>query len=170
MNDSSTIRRVHVLAVTPFDSDVQALSRIFSHTAWDLGSAPTLSRALDYLEVNPAPVILTDTALPDATWRDVLAACARMPHSPHLILAASNADDRLWAEALNFGAYDVLTKPFRSQEVFRTVGLAWRLWTEISLGRACRNFKQEIPAAETPRIGPRSAGARETDLIMAAGR
>lgn len=168
MNDTSTARRVHVLAVTPFDSDVQALARIFGHTAWDLSSVPTLSRALDYLNINPAPVILTDTELPDATWKDMLAACSGMPHSPYLILAASNADDRLWAEALNLGAYDVLAKPFRSQEVFRIVGLAWRHWTEIALGRACRHVPRL--GESTPRIAVQSAPGIEPDLVMVAGR
>lgn len=168
MNETSTARRVHVLAVTPFDSDVQALSRIFGHTAWDLSSAPSLSRALDYMHANPAPVILTETVLPDANWKDMLAAAAGMPHSPYLILTASNADDRLWAEALNLGAYDVLSKPYRAQEVFRIVGLAWRHWMEISLGRACRVPQRGIE--NIPRIGSQPARNSAPDLTLAAGR
>jgi len=31
------------------------------------------------------------------------------------------ADERLWAEALNLGAYDVLAKPFDSTEAMRVV-------------------------------------------------
>ena len=167
MNDTSTARRVHVLAVTPFDSDVQALSRIFGHTAWDLSSVPSLSRALEYTKANPAPVILTETELPDATWKDMLAECSGMPHSPYLIITASNADDRLWAEALNLGAYDVLAKPFRSQEVFRIVGLAWRHWTEIAFGRACRHVP--VIGSGIPKIGAQSADSAQHDLVLAAG-
>jgi DNA-binding response OmpR family regulator len=47
-----------------------------------------------------------------------------------LIVTSDLADDRLWAEALNLGAYDVLAKPFRAAEVFRTVSLAWRQWKD----------------------------------------
>jgi len=34
------------------------------------------------------------------------------------------ADERLWAEALNPGAYDMLLTPFEAEEVFRVIG--WR--------------------------------------------
>ena len=38
------------------------------------------------------------------------------------------ADERLWAEALNLGAYDVLAKPFGRTEAMRVVAAAWRAW------------------------------------------
>ena len=37
--------------------------------------------------------------------------------------------ERLWAEALNLGAYDVLAKPYDPTEVVRSVSLAWLQWT-----------------------------------------
>ena len=45
------------------------------------------------------------------------------------------ADDRLWAEALNLGAWDVLAKPFEKSEVLRAVSTAWLDWKN----------KQKIP-------------------------
>jgi DNA-binding response OmpR family regulator len=39
------------------------------------------------------------------------------------------ADDYLWSEALNLGAYDVLAKPFDVEEVVRTVDAARRRCT-----------------------------------------
>jgi DNA-binding response OmpR family regulator len=36
--------------------------------------------------------------------------------------------DRLWAEALNLGAWDVLAKPFDPTEVIRSVKSAWQRW------------------------------------------
>lgn len=38
------------------------------------------------------------------------------------------ADDSLWAEALNVGAYDVLAKPLDRTEVTRVLSLAWLHW------------------------------------------
>jgi DNA-binding response OmpR family regulator len=40
------------------------------------------------------------------------------------------ADERLWAEALNLGAYDVLAKPFDGREVIRILSLAWQHWQD----------------------------------------
>ena len=42
------------------------------------------------------------------------------------------ADDRLWSEALNLGAYDVLAKPYDPDEVLRVLDLAWIRWVERS--------------------------------------
>jgi FixJ family two-component response regulator len=40
------------------------------------------------------------------------------------------ADERLWAEALNLGAWDVLAKPFEADEVIRIVDIAGAHWQD----------------------------------------
>jgi hypothetical protein len=54
----------------------------------------------------------------------------------------ADGDDRLWAEALNLGAYEVLVQPFDPEEVTRVVFSAWRNW-ELRL----RTAAPEIRAA-----------------------
>jgi FixJ family two-component response regulator len=51
-----------------------------------------------------------------------------MANAPSLIVTSRLADDRLWAEALNLGAYDVLAKPFERLELVRSVSSAWLHW------------------------------------------
>jgi FixJ family two-component response regulator len=51
-----------------------------------------------------------------------------MPNAPSLIVTSRLADDRLWAEALNLGAWDVLAKPFHVTEVIRSIRSAWQHW------------------------------------------
>jgi DNA-binding response OmpR family regulator len=51
-----------------------------------------------------------------------------LPDPPPLIVTSRLADERLWVEALNLGAFDVLAKPFDSTEAMRVVGAAWRAW------------------------------------------
>lgn len=75
-------------------------------------------------------VVLCDPRLPDGTWKDLLETIADIPEPPQLIVTAHHADDRLWAEVLNLGAWDVLVKPFHPKEVYRTIHLAWRHWTD----------------------------------------
>jgi DNA-binding NtrC family response regulator len=121
--------RVHVIAVSPFESDHIVLAHIFGHTAWRLDSARTMREASVQLfapRVTAAPpVILCDETLYDGNWKVLLSMTQELPEPHNFIVTSSQADDRLWAEVLNLGAYDVLQKPFRSQEVFRTIGLAW---------------------------------------------
>jgi len=52
-----------------------------------------------------------------------------LPSPPLLIVSSRLADERLWAEALNLGAWDVLAKPFDKREVIRAVTSAWLHWT-----------------------------------------
>jgi len=49
-----------------------------------------------------------------------------MTHPPQLVVASRTADDRLWAEVLNIGGYDVLAQPFDSDEVSRVIAAARR--------------------------------------------
>ena len=50
------------------------------------------------------------------------------PKSPLVIVTSPDADDHLWAEALNLGASDVLAKPFDRGEVTRALFIAVLNW------------------------------------------
>jgi DNA-binding NtrC family response regulator len=121
--------RVHVIAVSSLESDHIALAHIFGHTAWKLDSVRSAREAMVRLlspsDAVGSPILLCDKTLPDGSWKDLLYMTQELSDPPNLIVTASQADDCLWAEVLNLGAYDVLQKPFRAQEVFRTIGLAW---------------------------------------------
>ena len=71
------------------------------------------------------PIVVCDANLFRATWQELLAQIGLFPEPPHLIVASRIADDYLWAEALNLGAYDVLGKPFDLTELTRSLSLAW---------------------------------------------
>jgi DNA-binding response OmpR family regulator len=87
-------------------------------------------------------VILCETDLLPGTWRDLLEHIPRTPNPPAVIVSSRLADERLWAEALNLGAWDVLARPFIPSEVFHAVSAAWRHW---------RN-QQESPATAVQAI------------------
>lgn len=59
--------------------------------------------------------------LPDDDWRQVLAQLETLQSEPVLIVASHLADEDVWAEVLNLGTYEVLLKPFRAEEVARTI-------------------------------------------------
>jgi len=61
---------------------------------------------------------------------DVLEQLRLLPDPPFVVVTSRLADERLWAEALNRGAYDVLAKPFDGTEVIRTISSAWLHWCE----------------------------------------
>ena len=53
-----------------------------------------------------------------------------LPDPPLFIVTSRLADERLWAEALNLGAWDVLAKPFEADEVIRIVSIACQHWQD----------------------------------------
>jgi DNA-binding response OmpR family regulator len=69
-------------------------------------------------------VAICDQTLDDGDWRDVLSDLQNEKEPPPLIVSSRAADDRLWAEVLNLGGYDLLVKPFIAAEVCRVVGMA----------------------------------------------
>jgi DNA-binding NtrC family response regulator len=72
-------------------------------------------------------VVLAESEFPDGkNWRDFLEQMNRMPAPPPLIVFSPHADERLWAEVLNLGGYDLLLQPFDADETIRVLGLAAR--------------------------------------------
>jgi len=124
---------IPILSVSPYAEDHGALENILRHDSnstgkWKLVTAPTLQRATTMLRINQIPIALCERDLDHGSWNELLDRAAIMPHSPLLIVTSRWADERLWAEALNLGAYDVLAKPFDATEVVHIVSLAWQHW------------------------------------------
>jgi DNA-binding NtrC family response regulator len=119
---------VTVLSVTPYEEDQFCLQNIISHSTWKLYRADRLQCALAVLREHEVGVILSENHLPPHSWTDMLDVIHHLEDAPEVIVTSRLADDRLWAEALNLGAYDVLAKPFNQDEVLRSVSLAWLNW------------------------------------------
>jgi len=138
---------VAVLAISPIEEDHLFLTNIFSHTNWQLRSAHTWKEALGLLNKQRIPILVCESQLLDASWKQVLAELSSIPERPILIVASRLADESFWAEVLNLGAYDVLMKPFDATEVFRVVSLAWLNWKNDRERRTMRGPMPEFARA-----------------------
>ena len=116
------LERILSLSPVPKDQDCLriALGRI--------SKVRTCREAYEMLCKERIVVIVCEKDLPDGNWKDILSHLARMAEPPCLIVTSRLADDHLWAEALNLGAYDVLATPFDRGEVCRAVSSAWLHW------------------------------------------
>lgn len=134
-----------VLSISPIEDDHNALEQIFSEVRWILHRALAIPSARAFLAENHAPVVICERNLAPGTWRDALDCARLLPQPPHVIVTSRLADEYLWAEALNVGAYDVLAKPFDREEVIRIVSSASRRWYEqylrtgVPKARTCRS-------------------------------
>ena len=133
---SSPTGGVAVLAISPHDEDHISLRNLFNHTRWQIFEARSCQEALDFIEKNQIGVLLCEADLPDGNWKDLLEALSVSPQPPALVVTSLHADDALWAEVLNLGAYDVVSKPFERVEVTRIISLAWLHWKEEMSQRA----------------------------------
>lgn len=112
-------KRELVLQLIKAPADRRALNEALDPAGWKLEARDSLAAALPLLR--SASVVLCDDELSDGDWRDVLTRIEALPVAPALVVASHLADERLWAEVLNRGAYDLLLEPFRAEEVVRTV-------------------------------------------------
>ena len=114
-----------------------ALAEIFCPKAW--ASFPNLrlefcagvEPALREVRKEIVPMVLCDGDADPSLWQNLLDHFHRLPDPPFLIVTSRLADDRLWSEALNLGAYDLLAKPFEEAEVSRVLSMAWLRWAAL---------------------------------------
>jgi DNA-binding response OmpR family regulator len=116
-----------VLVVNSREDDLFSLRGVLPAN-WTLYIASDAAEAKQILGQTSVPVILCESELPDGNWKDLLAAAVGIQSPPLLIVTSRTADECLWAEVLNLGGYDVLAKPFNSNEFIQVVSTAWRRW------------------------------------------
>lgn len=102
------------------------LHEVFNAAGWRLLEARNRKRALHYLKRQPVHVVITDTDIAGWSWKNVLADLRRLERPPQLVVTSRTADDYLWSEVLNLGAYDVLSQPFHREEIERVISSARR--------------------------------------------
>ncbi len=121
-----------VLSVSPMEDDHAALNEILRQTrqvSANVKTSPTLDCAMAMLRMTRIPIIVCERDLSSGIWTELLDASSELAAPPLVIVSSMLADNRLWAEALNLGAYDVLAKPFDSGEVCWVLESAWLHWS-----------------------------------------
>src|SRR6266567_4562640 len=109
---------VAVLLVSAHQTDRTSLQHILARSCWKLQVRTNWRDGLALLRQRRFPVVICDGT--DSDWRSLLCEIADLPDAPKLIVCSRLADERLWAEVLNLGGYDVLATPFDAREVLRT--------------------------------------------------
>ena len=134
------------LFVSPHDEDQWSLIHILQPEGWSVDTARTCAEAMRSLEMELAPVVIVESHLADGTWKTLQNRLMCMELPPKLFVTSRLADERLWAEALNRGCFDVLAQPFRGGEVRRCISSACRHWHEE---RPAANDESEVARVMT---------------------
>jgi two-component system KDP operon response regulator KdpE len=94
-------------------------------------------------------LILLDLGLPDEDGQDVLVKLREWYHNPIIILTVKSAEEEI-VKALDNGANDYLTKPFRTQELLARIRTALRsnsssvIESVISFGNIAVDFASRV--------------------------
>jgi len=118
-------KNFRILVASSCADHYKPMRHIFRHFGWKMHRVSTCRDAEIFLSENLVAVLISDSNLPDGDWKDILGALSCVTCAPALIVASHLADDRLWAEVLNLGGYDLLIKPFDLKEASRVISMAW---------------------------------------------
>ena len=101
---------------------------------------------------DPPELILTDLAVSDGTWEDVVQIAQRAPLPVDVIVVSRLVDIHLYVEAIEKGAFDFITPPFENCELSHILRTA--SWNVAKKRAACQ---QVLRLTESPRIEHPSA-------------
>jgi DNA-binding response OmpR family regulator len=114
------------LLVGDYEDSRPLVKEVFREAGWRLLEARDREKALEHLQSNKVHVVITSSEMPGWEWKAALENLRNMEQPPQLIVSSRMADEQLWAEVLNYGAYDVLPRPFQRDELERVVAAARR--------------------------------------------
>jgi len=144
-----TARKLAVLAVIPGAEDQQSLRGILARSIWKLRLASTFQQAQYALDDHAIGVINADPVLPDGySWQHIANAAAQIAPPPSVIVASGLGDDRLGAEVLNLGCFDLILKPFDAKEVLHSIGMAWRCWRDKAVLATAARGEGKLQSAQ----------------------
>ena len=98
----------------------ESLEYSFKIKKIDLVSVPDVKSTLQYLENNKVSLIILDVTLPDGNGFDLYKDYIKNMEIPVIFLTARDSEEDI-VNALDMGASDYLTKPFRTGELIARI-------------------------------------------------
>ena len=111
--------RSRILFLSGRPEDACEISQMLRDLPLSVEHTATLRQARTMLRQSNYDLVLTEAALPDGSWLFVLHLVRDCPQELVVVITDPQADARLWSEALNYGAYDLIAQPFYEPEVRR---------------------------------------------------
>ncbi len=113
-----------VLFVSPSVEDARTLAPMLAAVGISFSHVTDLGQAKKLLECETFGTVLTEASLPDGSWKDVVGVVGRIKRKVVVVTTDLLADARFWVDVLQYGAYNVLPKPFSRREVQRVLANA----------------------------------------------
>ncbi len=111
--------RSRILYISGHLEDAPRLTQMLHSLPLIMDHVESVRQARTQLQHEDYDVVLTEAALSDGNWLDVLHLIREHPRELEVIVTDAQADARFWSEILNWGAFDLLAQPFYEPEVRR---------------------------------------------------
>ena len=118
-------QRPRILVVDDEPQIVRALKVVLREAGFETVAAETASQALDLAAVHPPEAAIVDLVLPDGDGVEVTRTLRQWSEMPILVLSAVGEEEQK-VRALEAGADDYITKPFRIRELTARIRAAVR--------------------------------------------
>ena len=121
MND-----KVHLLLIDDEKNYLLVLETLLTEAGYAVTALNDPETALAFLEESEVDIVITDMKMPRISGREVLERVKKnWPHIPVLIMTAFGSIESA-VEAMKYGAFDYITKPFGTGELLARVRAALR--------------------------------------------
>lgn len=130
MND-----KVHLLLIDDEKNYLLVLETLLTEAGYAVTALNDPETALAFLEESEVDIVITDMKMPRITGREVLERVKKnWPHIPVLIMTAFGSIESA-VEAMRYGAFNYITKPFSNDELLLSIQNA------AELARAHRQYR-----------------------------
>lgn len=123
---------VTILCLLADHEDRSVVAALAAQNRWEVLSTEDIEQAAGISEQADPQIVLLDRDMAGQDWRKPMAALVAASSGACVVLVSKVLDDYLWNEVVCNGGYEVLPKPLREDEVFRTVRLARSYWTSAN--------------------------------------
>jgi hypothetical protein len=122
----TTAVRCELLAITPDTRLYSSLQCAANQRGWTVRWASSVNVAIAILGCRAIPVILYASCAGLEDWTEAIDKLKRLPDNPCVVLAAGKVNESLWRYALGLRIYDVVCRSSKAEELFTTLGFAWK--------------------------------------------
>ena len=121
------MEKIPILIATSRAEDAELVRAHLAETPWEVVEIPW-GEAGAALKAASVPILLLDSSLLDtngSTWQLELKKLAKTRRSACVILLSNVTDQYLWDEVVRNGGFDVLTRPFKREQMLSTLLFAY---------------------------------------------
>jgi FixJ family two-component response regulator len=119
------MQKIPLLILTARAEDLGELTELLAESPWELTSVPQLEDAAVALKSATAPILLFDRDTAGASWRETVKRLVKSRRQACVVLLSNVSDQYLWDEVVQQGGFDLLTRPFRKEQVLSTLVFAY---------------------------------------------